>query len=95
MGALFGTTSDLEVGWILARETWGRGYATEAADAAIHHVLKTLNRPRVVAVIDPDNEPSKRVATRLGMAYEARFTGAQLGHRHPDIVIDLFSLART
>jgi hypothetical protein len=45
----------------------------------------------VVAVIDPDNEPSKRVATRLGMKYEATYTGSQLGHRLPEIVVDLFS----
>ena len=85
-----GTTGDLEVGWILARETWGKGYATEIGAAAVRHVLEDLGRPRVVAIIDPDNEPSKRVAARLGMSYEARYTGAQLGHRMPEIVVDLF-----
>ena len=85
-----GTTGDLEIGWIFARDTWGRGYATEAGAAAMRHVLETLARPRVVAIIDPDNEPSKRVAARLGMQYEARYTGAQLGHRLPEIVVDLF-----
>jgi len=85
-----GTTGDLEIGWILARDTWGRGYATEAGRAAMQHVLETLGRPRVVAIIDPDNEPSKRVAARLGMQWEARYTGAQLGHRLPEIVVDLF-----
>jgi RimJ/RimL family protein N-acetyltransferase len=86
-----GTTGDLEIGWILARHTWGRGYATEAGAAAMRHVLETLQRPRVVAIIDPENEPSKRVAARLGMTYEARYTGAQLGHRSPGIVVDLFA----
>jgi RimJ/RimL family protein N-acetyltransferase len=89
-----GTTGDLEIGWILAREHWGRGYATEAGGAAMRHVLETLGRPRVVAIIDPDNEPSKRVAARLGMTLEARYTGAQLGHRHPEIVVDLFVRVR-
>lgn len=56
----------------------------------MHHVLHTLDRPRVVAIIDPDNEPSKRVAARLGMQYENRYTGAQLGHRKPEISVDLF-----
>src|SRR5712691_927572 len=86
-----GTTGDLEIGWILAREAWGHGYATEAGAAAMMHVLDTLARPRVVAIIDPGNEPSKRVAARLGMQYEARFSGAQLGHRNPEIVVDLFA----
>jgi [ribosomal protein S5]-alanine N-acetyltransferase len=89
-----GTTGDLEIGWILAREAWGRGYATEAGAAAMRHVLETLNRPRVVAIIDPGNEPSKRVAARLGMTYEATYTGEQLGHRFPQIVVDLFSRER-
>jgi RimJ/RimL family protein N-acetyltransferase len=85
-----GTTGDLEIGWIFRRGSWGRGYATEAGGAAMAHVLGTLARPRVVAIIDPDNDPSKRVAARLGMQYEARYTGAQLGHRKPEIVVDLF-----
>ena len=85
-----GTTGDLEVGWIFARDRWGLGYATEAGEACMRYVLETLARPRVVAIIDPDNEPSKRVAARLGMQYEARYTGAQLGHRMPEIVVDLF-----
>lgn len=85
-----GTTGDLEIGWIFASRTWGRGYATEAGFAAMEHVLGTLGRSRVVAIIDPDNEPSKRVATRLGMQYEGRYSGAQLGYRKPEIILDLF-----
>jgi len=86
-----GTTGDLEIGWWLARKVWGRGYATEAGGAAMRHVLDTLGRRRVVAIIDPGNEASKRVVARLGMHYEAQYTGAQLGHRRPEIVVDLFA----
>ncbi len=89
-----GTTEDLEIGWIFDRTTWGRGYATEAGAAAMHHVLHTLDRPRVVAIIDPENEPSKRVAARLGMQYEDCYTGVQLGHRNPGIRVDLYFLDR-
>jgi RimJ/RimL family protein N-acetyltransferase len=89
-----GTTEDLEIGWILRRDAWGRGYATEAGQAAMRYVLTTLGRPRVVAIIDPDNEPSKRVAARLGMKYEARYSGTELGHRKPEIVVDLFARER-
>lgn len=90
-----GTTGDLEIGWWLARDLWGRGYATEAGAAAMHHVLDTLGKPRVAAIIDPGNEPSQRVVARLGMHYEKRVTGAELGHRKPDIVVDLFIRERT
>jgi RimJ/RimL family protein N-acetyltransferase len=85
-----GTTGDMEIGWILAPDVWGKGYATEAGAAARDHVLVTLGRSRVVAIIHPENQPSKRVAARLGMEYEARYTGAELGHRSPEIVVDLF-----
>jgi RimJ/RimL family protein N-acetyltransferase len=62
-----GMSADLEIGWWLARDVWGRGYATEAGAAAMHHVLQTLDRPRVVAIIDPGNDASVRVVERLGM----------------------------
>jgi RimJ/RimL family protein N-acetyltransferase len=90
-----GSTTEFEIGWILAREAWGRGFATEAGAACMRYVLETLNRPRVVAIIDPANDPSKRVAARLGMTYEATFTGAELGHRFPEIVVDLFKRDRS
>lgn len=85
-----GTTGDLEIGWWLAREVWGRGYATEAGGAAMRHVLETLGRPRAVAIIDPPNDASKRVAARLGMHFVKRTTGVELGHRRPEIVVDYF-----
>lgn len=89
-----GTTLDLEIGWIFEQSVWGRGFATEAGAAARDHVLGALRRRRVVAIIDPGNEPSKRVAARLGMQYEDHYTGAQLGHRNPDISVDLYYLNR-
>lgn len=85
-----GTTGDLEIGWILARGCWGRGYASEAGALAMNHVLQTLGRQRVVAIIDVENEPSKKVAARLGMSYQGRYTGEQLGHRKPEILVDLY-----
>lgn len=85
-----GDRDDLEIGWVFARSSWGRGYATEAGRAAMDYVLNILEKPRVVAIIDPDNLASKRVAARLGMEYDRRYTGAELGHRKPELVVDLF-----
>ena len=85
-----GTTGQLEIGWWLMRDRWGRGYATEAGNAAMRHVFDALGRLRVAAIIDPGNEASVRVATRLGMRYDRRTTGAELGHRKPQIVVDLY-----
>lgn len=58
---------DIEVGWHLAQEHWGYGYATEAALGAIEHGFKSLGLARIVAVVNPENERSLRVAERLGM----------------------------
>jgi RimJ/RimL family protein N-acetyltransferase len=57
----------LEVGWRLARDAWGRGYATEAAGAAIEWAWATLDVPQLISVIHPENARSMRVAERLGM----------------------------
>jgi RimJ/RimL family protein N-acetyltransferase len=55
-----------EVGWGLARHTWGKGYATEAAAAAIDWAFETLGWREVIHCIHPDNTPSQKVAQRLG-----------------------------
>lgn len=59
-----------EVGYIIAREHWGKGYATEAASVVRDHAFGTLGLHRLVALIAPGNEASVRVAEKLGMAYE-------------------------
>jgi RimJ/RimL family protein N-acetyltransferase len=63
---------DREVGWMLAREVWGRGYAAEGAHAAMAYAFGTLGWSRVISLIHPDNERSKRLAARLGMRVEGR-----------------------
>jgi RimJ/RimL family protein N-acetyltransferase len=55
-----------EVGWGLAREVWGRGYATEGATAAIDWAFDRLGWTEVVHCIDPANVNSQAVARRLG-----------------------------
>jgi RimJ/RimL family protein N-acetyltransferase len=57
----------LEVGWRLAREAWGHGYATEAARASIEWGWATLDVNQLISIIHPDNAASMRVAERLGM----------------------------
>lgn len=59
--------AEIELGYRLARRYWGRGYATEAARAALDYGFKTLCLPRLIAVIDPRNVASLRVAEKIGM----------------------------
>jgi RimJ/RimL family protein N-acetyltransferase len=57
----------VEIGWRLPRTTWGQGFATEAAQAALDFGLSHLNLREIVAVTVPANMPSRRVMDRLGM----------------------------
>lgn len=60
-------TPAVEVAWRLARPFWGKGYATEAARAAIDDGFGRLHLDEVVAVTVPANSASWRVMERLGM----------------------------
>jgi len=57
---------EIELGWTLAREHWGRGYATEAASAVRQWAFGDLALERLISIIHPDNLASQRVALRLG-----------------------------
>ena len=59
---------EVEAGWTLRAEAWGRGYATEAASAFLDWGFDTLDVPYITAMIRPGNVPSVQVAERLGFA---------------------------
>jgi RimJ/RimL family protein N-acetyltransferase len=55
-----------EVGWTLRRSAWGRGFATEAAAAAIDQAFNHMDADVIISLIAPGNAGSIRVAERLG-----------------------------
>ena len=55
-----------ELGWMLRRSFWGRGYATEAARTALQFAFTHLKQPEVISLTHPENAASIRVAQRLG-----------------------------
>jgi RimJ/RimL family protein N-acetyltransferase len=61
----------VEVGWRMAREAWGQGYATEAAGAALAFGFEEHAIEEILAIVDPDNERSLRVCAKLGMSDRA------------------------
>jgi RimJ/RimL family protein N-acetyltransferase len=61
---------DVEVGWRLSREHWGRGYATEAATGWLDHAFGPLDLPRVISITEPPNVRSLAVMRRLGMVFD-------------------------
>lgn len=60
----------LEVGWLFARDTWGRGYATEGGAASLQWAFEHLEAAHVISVIQAANRASRRVAEKLGGAVE-------------------------
>jgi RimJ/RimL family protein N-acetyltransferase len=60
-------TPAVEVGWRLARDAWGHGYATEAARASLDHGFGEAGLEEVVAMTATTNERSMAVMRRLGM----------------------------
>jgi RimJ/RimL family protein N-acetyltransferase len=65
-----------EIGWRLARNCWGRGYASEAARASIGWAFENLADPAVWAITASRNGRSQAVMERLGMV------------RHPELDFD-------
>jgi RimJ/RimL family protein N-acetyltransferase len=59
--------TEIEVGWHLRRDAWGKGYALESATAALDYGFSVLGLQEIYAVYDADNIRSQRVADRLGM----------------------------
>jgi RimJ/RimL family protein N-acetyltransferase len=82
----------LEVGWVLRSEFWGRGYAAEAAKAAIAYAFTALDCPRVISLIHPDNEASKRVAGRVGERLDGEI---HIAHHPPELKVLQFSISKS
>ena len=81
------TWPGFEVGWGIAKEFRGKGYAVEAARAAIDWAFATFDLEQVIHSIDPANLASQGVARRLGA--DKRGQAELFGH-----VVDLWVTAR-
>lgn len=81
----------LGLGYLLRRDCWGRGYATEGAQALLDEAFQNRGAPEVIAEIRPENLASRRVAERLGMKVEGNlvkpYHGKEMLHliyiKHP------------
>jgi len=61
---------EIEVGYMLAKEYWGQGLATEAARAIMEYGFEQMKLSRLICVIHPENKASARVAEKIGMKPE-------------------------
>jgi ribosomal-protein-alanine N-acetyltransferase len=89
-----GTTADVEIGWWVMKDLWGRGFGTEAGAGALRHAWETLGLRRVTAVALPENRPSIHIMEKLGMRYERHATGRELGLAAPDIEVVVYAIER-
>jgi RimJ/RimL family protein N-acetyltransferase len=69
-----------EIGWLIHRRYWRRGFATEAGRGVRDHAFASMKLERVISLIRPVNEPSQGVARKVGMEVE-RETDFH-GYRH-------------
>lgn len=63
-------TPAVEIGWRLAADVWGRGYATEGARAVLAFAFDTLQLGEIVSFTAETNIPSRRVMERIGMTHD-------------------------
>ena len=63
-------TPCVEIGWRLASEHWGQGYATEGAQAALTFGFESLRLREIVSFTVPANVRSRRVMEKIGMTHQ-------------------------
>ena len=75
----------VEIGWRLAKEYWGKGYATEAANACLDVAFNQLGLKEIISFTVPANIPSRKVMERLGMTHNPGddFAHPKLPADHP------------
>ncbi|NWA26658.1 GNAT family N-acetyltransferase [Pseudomonas gingeri] len=78
-------TPAVEIGWRLAREHWGLGYASEAAWTALRCGFERLSLDEVVAFTNESNTASQKVMQAIGMHYDPQsdFDHPKLAEDHP------------
>jgi ribosomal-protein-alanine N-acetyltransferase len=62
--------AEVEIAYLLAKSHWGRGLGTEIARGLVRYGFQALGLERLIALIDPDNEPSRRTALAAGLRFE-------------------------
>jgi RimJ/RimL family protein N-acetyltransferase len=62
---------DVDIGYALAPQFWGQGYAQEAAAALLVHAKTGLGLRRLLGITSPDNRSSCRLLEKLGMTFES------------------------
>ncbi|MEK6751462.1 MAG: GNAT family N-acetyltransferase [Chloroflexota bacterium] len=62
-------TNEVEVGYLLSRDFWGKGIATESANAAIEFGIKKMGLQEIIGLTHPENIASQRVLEKSGLTF--------------------------
>jgi RimJ/RimL family protein N-acetyltransferase len=62
--------NETELDYALAKDSWGRGLASEAAGGVVRYAFETAGLTRLIGFVIPENIASRRVLERIGFAYE-------------------------
>ncbi|ACB49977.1 putative acetyltransferase [Crocosphaera subtropica ATCC 51142] len=76
-------TPCVEIGWRLAYDYWGKGYASEGAKASLNYGFQELSLSEIVSFTFHDNVRSRQVMERIGMKYMGEFNHPALPKGHP------------
>lgn len=77
-----------DLGYRLNKNSWGKGYATEAARATVNYGFNELNLNNIYAIADSQNSVSKHVLEKTGLSYVETFTYENTDH-------DWYEISRT
>jgi len=76
---------EVEVAYLLDKNFWHQGLATEAAKGILEYAFSCLNLTRIICLMDPDNTASQKVAERIGMKLERKVDGIA-GDNFPTLI---------
>ena len=79
----------MEVGYLLEKAVWHRGYATEAAQACRNYAFQKLGQREVFSIIRDNNLPSQEVARRIGMEIRGQFIKHYYGIDMPHLIFSV------
>ncbi len=66
--------TEIELVYVISAECWGKGYATEISEALEGYAFDDLGLDKLIALIEPENKASERVAVKVGMSYKNTVT---------------------
>jgi len=90
-GLAFESPERASTGYVLAKDSWGKGYATEALQIVVEIVQK-IGTSRLYALCHPENTASERVLRKCGFEYEGVFSKhSAFPNLSPDTLCDVLS----